>query len=212
MGTIIQNPEEKNSGSNFRYPPTPTYPNKQLQGDSTFRYPETSNKDYSEQSRDSTFVYPPTSSVNHTEQLGGSTFLYPPTTTVTPFPAPHTSADSYTATSRVSESRDYHPNPHNAQMAKAHVELEILEQMREILASGNHIGIEYVDERRFRIGSWNTYAGHQIQDMADAIAALEACLVEHNNDYVRVFGIEPKANRRLSEIMVQRPSAKLVRR
>ena len=81
--------------------------------------------------------------------------------------------------------------------------------MREILATGAHIGIEYVDQRRFRTGSWNSYAGHQIEDMADAIAALEACLVEHNNEYVRIFGIDPKAKKRLSEIMDQRPAGKL---
>ena len=96
-------------------------------------------------------------------------------------------------------------NQYNTQMPTAHLDLQILEQMREILASGNHIGIEYVDQRRFRTGSWKSFAGHQIEDMADAIAALEACLVEHNNDYVRIFAIEPQAKRRLSEIIIQRP-------
>ncbi|NJL78703.1 MAG: hypothetical protein HC917_07315 [Richelia sp. SM2_1_7] len=48
--------------------------------------------------------------------------------------------------------------------------------------------------------------------MADAIATLEACLVEHNNDYVRIFGIEPQAKARLREIMVQRPNGQIVRR
>ena len=103
-------------------------------------------------------------------------------------------------------------NPSNAQIASAHLELEVLEQMREILATGSHIGIEYVDQRRFRTGSWNSYAGHQIQDMAEAIAALEACLVEHNNDYIRIFGIDPTAKRRLSEIMIQRPGGQIVAR
>ncbi|MEA5592995.1 ribulose bisphosphate carboxylase small subunit [Rivularia sp. UHCC 0363] len=294
MGTVIQNPNEKNSGSTFRYPPTPTYPNKQLQGDSTFRYPPTAKlapseqssgssfrypptptpysnqlnsgfdspkvEPINEQSTDSTFHYPPTPT-EYSEQIGGSTFhypptaaphyseqssdstfhyppaaktynneqgndstfhypptktyhndstfRYPPTTTVTPFPAPHTSVDNYTARTNTGTSQG---NQYNAQVSSAHVALETLEQMREILASGNHIGIEYVDQRRFSTGSWKSYAGHQIEDMADAIATLEACLVEHNNDYVRIFAIEPQAKRRLTEIMVQRPDGQIVRR
>ncbi|MEO1428333.1 MAG: ribulose bisphosphate carboxylase small subunit [Cyanobacteria bacterium J06633_8] len=192
MGTIIQDPNEV-GGSTFHYPPTPElYPSKQITGDSTFRYPDTTTAN---------------------KQLGGSTFRYPATSD--PFPHPHTAAHSYTATSNphqaLENSHTYRTgNPNNAQISSAHLELEILEQMREILASGNHIGIEYVDNRRFRTGSWNSYAGHQIEDMAEAIAAVEACLVEHNNDYIRIFGIDPKAKRRLTEIMVQRPGGKLV--
>ena len=136
----------------------------------------------------------------------GSTFRYPD-----PFPHTHTAANSYTATSNDSQRKiDYHTfrdgNQHNTQIPTAHLDLQILEQMREILACGNYIGIEYVDQRRFRTGSWKSFAGHQIKDMADAIAALEACLVEHNNDYVRIFAIDSKDKRRLSEIMIQRPN------
>ena len=205
MGTIIQDPNET-SGSTFHYPPTPSlYPKQQIQGDSTFRYPEISIP--KEQLGGSTFSYPETFAPR--EQLGGSTFRYPESD---PFPQPHTAAHSYTATSNPNQVGNTHGSgyPNNAQVPTAHVELEVLEQMREILATGAHIGIEYVDQRRFRTGSWNSYAGHQIDDMADAIAALEACLVEHNNDYVRIFGIDPKAKRRLTEIMVQRPGGKLV--
>ena len=145
--------------------------------------------------------------IQNPELYSGSGLHYPPT--ATPFPSPHTAAHSYTATSNPAQSFDYHTfrdgNQYNTQMPTAHLDLQILEQMREILASGNHIGIEYVDQRRFRTGSWKSFAGHQIEDMADAIAALEACLVEHNNDYVRIFAIEPQAKRRLSEIIIQRP-------
>ncbi|NJO30339.1 MAG: AAA family ATPase [Richelia sp. SL_2_1] len=252
METIIQNPNEKNSGSTFRYPPTqhqkqlssdstfryPTttqhhnelgsdssfhYPQKATQydneqsSDSTFRYPSTTqhhNELSSDSSfhyppttqhhNDSSFHYPPTPTQHESKQSSDSTFRYPPTTTLTPFPAPHTVSQS-------GENRTLKDaNQYNPGISTAHVELEILEQMREILASGNHIGIEYVDQRRFHTGSWKSFAGHQIEDMADAIATLEACLVEHNNDYVRIFGIEPQAKARLREIMVQRPNGKLV--
>ena len=221
---------EQSSDSTFHYPPT-----KEKIGGSTFRYPDTATPNYSEQSSDSTFRYPYTSKVDPNEQIGGSTFRYPPEAKTynnqqssdstfqypetDPFPHPHTAAHSYTATSSAGSASLSKKiptlqagNQYSAQVPSAHLPLEVLEQMREILASGNHIGIEYVDQRRFSMGSWKSYAGHQIDDMAEAIAALEACLVEHNNDYIRIFGIEPQAKRRLSEIVIQRPGGNLVPR
>ena len=191
--TVTSKHEVQLGGTAFHYPDT-SISSEQL-GGSTFRYPETSTP--SEQLGGSSFQYPQTSTPS--KQLGGSTFRYPESD---PFPHPHTVTSNPNQAYGAS-------NANNAQIPTAHVELEILEQMREILATGAHIGIEYVDQRRFRTGSWNSYAGHQIEDMADAIAALEACLVEHNNEYVRIFGIDPKAKKRLSEIMVQRPAGKL---
>ncbi|BAY83009.1 ribulose 1,5-bisphosphate carboxylase small subunit [Calothrix parasitica NIES-267] len=210
-------------GSTFRYPETSTPHYSEQSSDSTFHYPETSK-----QIGGSTFRYPETSTVN--DGIGGSTFRYPETAKTynnvqssdstfqypdsDPFPHTHTAAHSPTATSNPNQvGSNYHTygasNANNAQISSAHLQLEVLEQMREILATGAHIGIEYVDQRRFSTGSWKSYAGHQIEDMAEAIAALEACLVEHNNDYIRIFGIDPQAKRRLAEIMVQRPAGKL---
>ncbi|MDY6901803.1 MAG: ribulose bisphosphate carboxylase small subunit [Cyanobacteriota bacterium] len=199
---------EQSSDSTFRYPELST-PNTQL-GGSTFHYPEPSTPNT--QIGGSTFRYPETAKTYNDVQSSDSTFQYPETSD--PFPRPHTAAHSYTATSNPNQvGSNYHTygagNVNNAQIGSAHLELEVLEQMREILATGAHIGIEYVDQRRFRTGSWNSYAGHQIEDMAEAIAAVEACLVEHNNDYIRIFGIDPKAKRRLNEIMIQRPAGKL---
>nr|WP_256380844.1 ribulose bisphosphate carboxylase small subunit [Rivularia sp. PCC 7116] len=206
--TTTPNYSEQSSDSTFHYPEIVT-PKKQL-GGSTFHYPEPSTPNT--QIGGSSFRYPAQSKTYNNPQSSDSTFVYPESD---PFPHPHTAAHSYTATSNphqaVENSHTYRTaNPNNTQISSAHLELEVLEQMREILASGNHIGIEYVDQRRFRTGSWNSYAGHQIEDMAEAIAAVEACLVEHNNDYIRIFGIDPKAKRRLTEIMIQRPGGKLV--
>lgn len=212
-------------GANFHYPETSAPHYSEQSSDSTFHYPETSKHmggatfHYPEpttpnsQIGGSTFRYPPEAKTYNNQQSSDSTFQYPDSD---PFPHPHTAAHSYTATSHSNQAvgSNYHSygagNANDAQISSAHLELVVLEQMREILATGSHIGIEYVDQRRFRTGSWNSYAGHQIEDMADAIATLEACLVEHNNDYIRIFGIEPKAKRRLSEIIVQRPGGKLV--
>ncbi|MCS6812995.1 MAG: ribulose bisphosphate carboxylase small subunit [Cyanobacteria bacterium] len=84
------------------------------------------------------------------------------------------------------------------------LDAETLKQLRQLLANGYRLGIEYVDQRRFRTNSWQNYAtvtgGEQM-----AIATLEACLSEHPQDYVRLVAIEPKARRRLSEVIIQRP-------
>jgi carbon dioxide concentrating mechanism protein CcmM len=42
----------------------------------------------------------------------------------------------------------------------------------------------------------------------DVMAALNTCMAEHPNEYVRVFGIDPKAKRRVAAITIQRPGAK----
>ncbi len=86
---------------------------------------------------------------------------------------------------------------------------EIVEQIRQILAQGYRLGMEYVDERRFRTGSWSSYHTNQINSVTEAIAALEQCLVEHSGDYVRLVGIDPKAKRRVMETIIQRPNSKV---
>jgi ribulose bisphosphate carboxylase small subunit len=86
---------------------------------------------------------------------------------------------------------------------------EIVEQVRQILGQGYRLGIEVVDERRFRTNSWQSYASVQGSD-SEAIAALENCLADHAGDYVRIVGIEPKAKRRMMEAVVQRPKSKVV--
>ncbi|MEM7557068.1 MAG: ribulose bisphosphate carboxylase small subunit, partial [Cyanobacteria bacterium P01_A01_bin.84] len=142
--------------------------------------------------------------ITRKSSLGGSTFKYPPAST--PYSNPY---NNYQLGTNVSKSEDKltskDSHQFNSQIPTAHIEPEILEQMRELLAVGNHIGIEYVDKRRFRTGSWKSFSHHQIDNVADAIATLEACLGEHNQDYVRLIGIDPKAKRRIMETIIQRP-------
>lgn len=49
-----------------------------------------------------------------------------------------------------------------------------------MLVQGYRIGLEHVDERRFRTGSWASCATVKTQDENEAIAALESCLSEHD--------------------------------
>ncbi|MEC4819918.1 MAG: ribulose bisphosphate carboxylase small subunit [Scytonema sp. PMC 1069.18] len=95
------------------------------------------------------------------------------------------------------------------QVSSKQLHPETVEQIRQILAQGNKIGIEYVDQRRFRTGSWQSYTTKQMDGDRDAISALESCLAEHDNDYVRLVGIDPKAKRRVVENIIQRPNGRV---
>ncbi|QKD82885.1 AAA family ATPase [Thermoleptolyngbya sichuanensis A183] len=80
---------------------------------------------------------------------------------------------------------------------------EVAEEIRSILAGGLRLGIEYVDERRYRMGSWQcfgTYDGNP----EEAIAALERCIAEHPKDYIRLITIDKHRNR-MGDRLLQRP-------
>lgn len=79
------------------------------------------------------------------------------------------------------------------------------QQIEALLAQGYHIGLEHVDRRRFRAGSWQSCAILPTQNKAEAIAAVQTCLASHPGEYVRLFGIEPGARRRVMENIIQRP-------
>jgi carbon dioxide concentrating mechanism protein CcmM len=85
---------------------------------------------------------------------------------------------------------------------------EVVQQVSQLIAQGFQIGLEYADERRFRTSSWNSSAPVPARRESDAIAALESFLSEHSRDYVRLVGIDPKAKRRVVELIIQRPNGK----
>ncbi len=87
---------------------------------------------------------------------------------------------------------------------------DVVEQVRRLLSQGARIGTEHADQRRFQTSSWHSCSPIQSTREGEVLASLEACLKEHAGEYVRLFGIDPKAKRRLSEIIVQRPSGKQV--
>ncbi|MBD2440748.1 ribulose bisphosphate carboxylase small subunit [Nostoc sp. FACHB-110] len=82
---------------------------------------------------------------------------------------------------------------------------EVVDQLRQLLASGYKISAEHVDQRRFRTGSWASCGQIEARSERDAIAALEAYLSEYEGEYVRLIGIDPKAKRRVLETIIQRP-------
>ncbi len=82
---------------------------------------------------------------------------------------------------------------------------EAMEQVRQLLAGGYKIGMEHVDKRRFRTGSWQSCTPIASSNEREVISALEACVAEHSGEYIRLVGIEPKARKRVLESIIQRP-------
>ncbi|WP_088891685.1 ribulose bisphosphate carboxylase small subunit [Leptolyngbya ohadii] len=91
------------------------------------------------------------------------------------------------------------------QMQHTRLAPAVVEQVRQLLNQGLRIGMEYADARRYRINSWNSCAPISSNRESDVLAALESCIAEHSGEYVRVFGIDTKTKRRVSETVVQRP-------
>ncbi len=71
---------------------------------------------------------------------------------------------------------------------------EVVEQVRSLLAQGYRIGMEYADARRFQTSSWKSVP-LQANREPEVFSELEACLDEHNGEYVRLIGIDPKSKK-----------------
>jgi carbon dioxide concentrating mechanism protein CcmM len=123
----------------------------------------------------------------------------------------HSAASSYGSSGHGSSSYgagSYSSSSHSAPSGysgSARLSPEVVEKVHQFINQGYKIGTEHADARRFRISSWSSCSPIQASRPAEAIAALEACLAEHSGEYVRVFGIDPKVKRRVSEMIVQRP-------
>lgn len=85
----------------------------------------------------------------------------------------------------------------------------VVEQVRQWLMQGYRIGTEHADERRFKTSSWRSCSPIASTHLPEVIQALEACLQEHQGEYVRLLGIDGKAKKRVGEQVIQRPGDKI---
>ncbi|MFE4104763.1 ribulose bisphosphate carboxylase small subunit [Almyronema epifaneia] len=82
---------------------------------------------------------------------------------------------------------------------------ETVNQVHHLLQQGYQVGVEHVDQRRFRTNSWQSCAAIQTHNPTEALSALERCLASHPDDYVRLIGIDSRNKRRVLEQIIQRP-------
>ncbi len=92
--------------------------------------------------------------------------------------------------------------------APAPLGADATEQVRQLLAQGFRITTEFADQRRFRASAWTTGKPITAKRESEVLAALESCKAKHPGDYVRLVGIDPKAKRRVAEVIIQRPGEK----
>ena len=97
------------------------------------------------------------------------------------------------------------PDSYSASGSDSRLPKEVAHELHNIIAQGQKIGIEHVDQRRFRINSWQSYGTLSQPDEREAIALLASCLKEFPQHYIRLVSIDPKTNRRINEPIIQRP-------
>nr|6MR1_A Chain A, Carbon dioxide concentrating mechanism protein [Thermosynechococcus vestitus BP-1]6MR1_B Chain B, Carbon dioxide concentrating mechanism protein [Thermosynechococcus vestitus BP-1] len=77
--------------------------------------------------------------------------------------------------------------------------------VRQLLQQGYQISLEYADARRYRTSSWQSGPTLTGQQESQVMAAIAQLLKEHEGEYVRLIGVDPKAKRRVFEEIIQRP-------
>ena len=82
---------------------------------------------------------------------------------------------------------------------------EVQQEVCNLMAQGYRVGMEYVDKRRFRTNAWQSCPVVNDISEGDALRAVEQCLGEHSQDYVRLIGIDPANRRRVLEQIIHRP-------
>ena len=82
---------------------------------------------------------------------------------------------------------------------------EVLQDVRSLMAQGYKVGMEYVDKRRFRTNAWQSCPVISEGSEGQAMQAIEQCLVDHGQDYVRLIGVDPNSKRRVLERIIHRP-------
>ena len=85
------------------------------------------------------------------------------------------------------------------------LQADIVDIIRQQLRQGHHIGLEFADARRFKVGSWQSGPTITSAHEAQVLTQVEQFLTNHPGDYVRLLGIDPKAKQRRWERLIQKP-------
>jgi carbon dioxide concentrating mechanism protein CcmM len=110
-----------------------------------------------------------------------------------------------TATQATSSSYSTNRGYQSAPSSSGGADDEAAHLVRQWLAQGFQVGIEYTDERRFRTSSWQSGMPMQSGNASTVMANLSQFLSEHSKDYVRVIGVNTKTKQRVGEQIIHRP-------
>ena len=104
-------------------------------------------------------------------------------------------------------SRSGHENGNGTQSLSADLPLQanVINLIRQQLRLGHHIGLEFADVRRFKVGSWQSGSTITSAHEAQVLTQVEQFLSNHPDDYVRLLSIDPKARQRQLEQIIQKP-------
>ncbi|ESA35741.1 carbonate dehydratase [Leptolyngbya sp. Heron Island J] len=87
----------------------------------------------------------------------------------------------------------------------APLQADIVDIIRQQLRQGHHIGLEFADVRRFKVGSWQSGPTITSTHEAQVLTQVEQFLASHPGDYVRLLSIDPGAKQRQLEKIIQKP-------
>jgi len=87
---------------------------------------------------------------------------------------------------------------------------ELKQEVSNLLRAGYIIGTEHADARRYRSNVWKSCSPINSTNEQEVFSRLQHCLEEHAGEYVRMFGIDPNAKRRISTTTIQRADGKPV--
>ena len=111
-------------------------------------------------------------------------------------------------TSKAPSSNSYSTANTGSTMQTQRLSPEIVQQVRQHLSQGYRIGMEHADKRHYQSGVWETCQPIKDSNEQAVFAGLERCVAEHEGEYVRMFGIDPKAKRRVGMTTIRRPGDK----
>jgi len=85
---------------------------------------------------------------------------------------------------------------------------EAAQAVSRIIHSGNHVGVELADKRRYRSGIWQTASSISASSESAAISQLQNFLDQNADKYVRIFGINIQTKTRGAATTIQKPGQK----
>jgi len=127
-----------------------------------------------------------------------STYTTPPKPSNGGYSSSHSNGGGYSNSS-------YRSTNNGHSNGSSQLSSETIDHVRNLLSGGYKIGMEHVDKRRFRTGTWYSCSPIETNNASEAISALEECMRSHQGEYVRLIGIDPKVRKRVLETIIQRP-------